>query len=553
MNQRQIHSSRFFKTDDYWLGYYQAELEVNQRPILKSTRQKNWISNPGERKRVTFHSSVISEKTIKAEIESVTTSTRKIKTEKEEEVNMGKPRDNTDRSGLPANKRSGIQPFLFTQETFPDDHPTQSIETTENGSKIKTKMHVLEGDEAPELFMDWLTDYEDKIFANEVLRAPAKLSQLRRLVDGQAQTILSKVEKDYREVYSEPEDVELLTDYKIQEEVLAKYTTDNEVRTYFGDAGTAAVKTVRVEHIIRETIHRLKIQIFGNEKYGLQSFIQLKRTMTSIKIGNEMKIQQWSKRINQFQEYLPRCLWIAGAKKGLWPEAFDEERLKEILEFALAKEYLTELNKEGWCFQENTYDQSIHRIREIEPDILLRKREAKTKKEESIAIKELQDKAGLTTTKAKARESRGNRRDKSKAKGDGPKDANGYYKCGNCDKTHKGVCFKPLKGASGNAPSTPRAWSTKDTKNYIKQMIASDSKKNRKGKKKRRYSSDSSDSESSSDESWRRGMTGAEQMHMLASARIDPNDSDIEFTSEDEKRYRKQAKKWSKSKKRARR
>ena len=48
-------------------------------------------------------------------------------------------------------------------------------------------------------------------------------------------------------------------------------------------------------------------------------------------------------------------------------------------------------------------------------------------------------------------------------------------------------------------------------------------------------------------------MTGAEQMHMLASARIDPNDSDIEFTSEDEKRYKKQAKKWSKSKKRGRR
>ena len=43
-------------------------------------------------------------------------------------------------------------------------------------------------------------------------------------------------------------------------------------------------------------------------------------------------------------------------------------------------------------------------------------------------------------------------------------------------------------------------------------------------------------------------MSGAEQMHMLASAGINPNDSDIEFASEDEKRYRKQAKKWSKSK-----
>ena len=34
-------------------------------------------------------------------------------------------------------------------------------------------------------------------------------------------------------------------------------------------------------------------------------------------------------------------------------------------------------------------------------------------------------------------------------------------------------------------------------------------------------------------------MSGAEQMHMLASAGINPADSDIEFTSEDEKRYKK--------------
>ena len=43
-------------------------------------------------------------------------------------------------------------------------------------------------------------------------------------------------------------------------------------------------------------------------------------------------------------------------------------------------------------------------------------------------------------------------------------------------------------------------------------------------------------------------MSGAEQMHMIWAAGLDPNDSDIEFKEEDERRYRKQAKKWSKSK-----
>ena len=48
-------------------------------------------------------------------------------------------------------------------------------------------------------------------------------------------------------------------------------------------------------------------------------------------------------------------------------------------------------------------------------------------------------------------------------------------------------------------------------------------------------------------------MTGAEQMHMIASAGLDPNDSDIEFDPEDERKYRKQAKKWSRSKGKRRR
>ena len=284
------------------------------RSTLKSTRHKNWLSIPRE-KRVTFQ----------FEIPKITGNKLRVVIPAQEttfELTMVKG------DKLEKAQRSGLSPFLYQPETFPDDHPTQIIETTENGSKLKSKMHVLEGDEQPELYMFWLKDYEDKIFANEVLRAPAKLAMMRRLVSGEAQTILSKVEKDYKENYSEPEDVELLNDYKIREEILSKYTTDAEIHQYFGEAGPAAMKVVRVEHIIREAIHWLKIQIFGNEKYGLQSFIQLKRTMTSMRIGNGVKIQQWSKRMNTFQDYLPRCLWVAGAKKGLWTEAYDEERLK---------------------------------------------------------------------------------------------------------------------------------------------------------------------------------------------------------------------------------
>ena len=48
---------------------------------------------------------------------------------------------------------SNKQPFLYTPEEFPEDTATQNIEKTENGSKLKSKMKVLNGDEVPKQLM----------------------------------------------------------------------------------------------------------------------------------------------------------------------------------------------------------------------------------------------------------------------------------------------------------------------------------------------------------------------------------------------------------------
>ena len=71
-------------------------------------------------------------------------------------------------------------------------------------------------------------------------------------------------------------------------------------------------------------------------------------------------------------------------------------------------------------------------------------------------------------------------------------------------------------------------------------MVLFETKKRlRKKKGKQRHSYDSNNSDSSNDEeSWRSGMSGAEQTHILVSAGINPNDSNIEFDSSDKKRYR---------------
>ena len=167
---------------------------------------------------------------------------------------------------------------------------------------------MLEGDEVPEQLMIWIQDYDNNILNNIALSAPAKLGFLRRLVAFEAQSILSQVERDYKDHYAEPADISLLDDYKIQKEIRDKFTTDNQVRTYFGTAGDAQCKKIRVKHIIREAIHRFKIQIFGNEIFGLKSFIQLKRTMNGMRIGPNCDVKSWAKRFDTFQHYLPKNL-----------------------------------------------------------------------------------------------------------------------------------------------------------------------------------------------------------------------------------------------------
>ena len=55
------------------------------------------------------------------------------------ELTMGKAQ------GLTSKKRTCMTPFIYTKEEFPENAATQMIETTENGSKLKLKMHLLNG------------------------------------------------------------------------------------------------------------------------------------------------------------------------------------------------------------------------------------------------------------------------------------------------------------------------------------------------------------------------------------------------------------------------
>ena len=78
-----------------------------------------------------------------------------------------------------------------------------------------------------------------------------------------------------------------------------------------------------------------------------------------------------------------------------------------------------------------------------------------------------------------------------------------------------------------------------EIKEYIKTMASSQQRG--KGKCQRSYSS--SDSSSDEESSWRSGLNEDEQIHVLASAGINPSDDNIEIENDDLRRYWKQAKK----------
>ena len=113
---------------------------------------------------------------------------------------------------------------------------------------------------------------------------------LKRIIDKEAQTIVSDVKADFKG-YSKADDVNKLMDHKIYEDIRNACTTDNQIMVYFAASGNAAMKKKRAEHIIQASIYQL-IKILGNEQLGLSSFIQLKQTATQLKISSNYNVKK---------------------------------------------------------------------------------------------------------------------------------------------------------------------------------------------------------------------------------------------------------------------
>ena len=111
--------------------------EYNELSILRSTRQKNWLSIPSSTNQVIFQFK-ISKITGEKQLVVVNGST------------MGK---SLEQQSFSSERSSGMISFVYTPEEFSEDVTTQIIETTENGNRLKLKVHILNGDEVPEQLM----------------------------------------------------------------------------------------------------------------------------------------------------------------------------------------------------------------------------------------------------------------------------------------------------------------------------------------------------------------------------------------------------------------
>ena len=143
-----------------------------------------------------------------------------------------------------------------------------------------------------------------------------------------------------------------------------------------------------------------------------------------MKVGANCDTKTRSKQFNTFQDYLLRCLWITEAKRGEWSEAYREIQKREILEFELPTAYQKILNSDGWCLSEESYDWSIGKITEVEPEILLKIKHTEITRDNAKVILELQENVGLRTKGESKRRNRNRDKNKSTPKPNGPKDAN---------------------------------------------------------------------------------------------------------------------------------
>ena len=204
----------------------------------------------------------------------------------------------------------GMKPFTSKRLSWGEDAFRRKCRLTPKPTSgdvctFETQLLVLEGNEKPELFILWLTEFNEKVFSQMQLSASSKYNALLQMVQNNALTVCRSA---YTMASTVNDDVNLMfttvpIKFKLQAMSQAQWEHYLLGEDYQHD-------------IVRECITQIGAKIFGKDHAGSNAYIHLRRQIREMRVSLHVGIRKYEERLNDYQKYLPFCPWVSGEKLG---------------------------------------------------------------------------------------------------------------------------------------------------------------------------------------------------------------------------------------------
>ena len=119
-------------------------------------------------------------------------------------------------------------------------------------------------------------------------------------------------------------------------------------------------------NVYLECKHRLGNLIFGTDMIGKNSHVQLRMTMQKMRTDPKRGIQNYHRRMLQFQTYLPEASWEAGALEELPRVGLAELELRQNLAGAISSDQMAKFVKNEHSIWTQPYSTTINKLENYE-------------------------------------------------------------------------------------------------------------------------------------------------------------------------------------------
>ena len=335
--------------------------------------------------------------------------------------------------------------FTIGPSKFPADAEKKKLQTKakEGDPSFTVELHVVSGTETAEQAVLWLKKLHETFIlgkAPEDIPWAKMRGHLQALTKDEAQNVVTAAytkllaitevvpenydsrQKNQKNIFRVDNRVDNLYARKLLED-----TFDTKAKI---EAMTANESKEFHEASYKEAIWKLSLMFFGDDPYGRNNSLGLKRVMSKLTPDPRTGIEKYKSRMSELNSYLPYCLWEAGMKKNgvtAKPRSLADEELRDRLCDNLNVHQRTYLKQNSYNWFEESYSKTVATLALGEDRVV-----------------EAMDKAKENAKAAKASKTTGTKR-KNDTVANG---SNKKTKCPHCHKFHKGPCR--LKGKPGD-------------------------------------------------------------------------------------------------------